>query len=38
MKWDILAEALFGANHGIVLDGDFLHGTAYLDERPLAVV
>lgn len=38
MEWNTLATQLFGADHGIAIDGDFLHGTALLDGRPLSVV
>lgn len=38
MQWNTLAEALFGADHGIRQDGDFLHGTATFEDRTLAVV
>jgi malonate decarboxylase gamma subunit len=36
--WTTLATALFGADHGIRADGDFLHGTASLDGAALTVV
>ncbi len=36
--WTTLAATLFGPDHGIVADGDFLHGTARLDGREIAVV
>ena len=38
MEWNTLAAALFGADHGITRDGDFLHGTATLDGEPVTVV
>ena len=38
MDWNTLATTLFGPSHGIVADGDFLHGTATFDGAPLAVV
>ena len=36
--WNTLATTLFGADHGVQADGDFLHGTATLDGAALAVV
>ncbi len=36
--WTTLATQLFGADHGIHADGDFLHGTATLDGAALTVV
>ena len=38
MEWNTLATQLFGAGHGIRANGDFLHGTAHLDEQPLTVI
>lgn len=38
MEWNTLATALFGAGHGITATGDFLHGTATFDGRPITVV
>lgn len=38
MKWIDLAEALFGADHGIAREGDVLRGTASFDGEPLAVI
>ncbi|WP_157270653.1 biotin-independent malonate decarboxylase subunit gamma [Azohydromonas aeria] len=38
MDWNTLATQLFGADHGITADGDFLHGTATFDGAPLTVV
>jgi len=38
MDWNTLATRLFGADHGIRADGDFLHGTAQLDGQPITVV
>ncbi len=38
MEWNTLATRLFGADHDICVDGDFLHGTAQLDGRPITVV
>ncbi|MEO6362861.1 MAG: biotin-independent malonate decarboxylase subunit gamma [Caldimonas sp.] len=38
MEWQTLASALFGADHGIAQDGDFLHGTVTFDGAPLAVI
>ena len=38
MDWRTLATRLFGDAHGIVEDGDLLHGTARFDGAPLAVV
>jgi malonate decarboxylase gamma subunit len=38
MDWKTLATTLFGADHGIAQDGDFLHGTVTFDGEPLAVV
>ncbi len=36
--WNSLATRLFGADHGVHADGDFLHGTATLDGAAIAVV
>jgi malonate decarboxylase gamma subunit len=36
--WTTLATTLFGADHGITAEGDFLHGTALLDGAPVTVV
>ncbi len=36
--WNTLANTLFGADHGIRAEGDFLHGTATLDGQAIAVV
>jgi malonate decarboxylase gamma subunit len=38
MDWTLLAERLFGDNHGIARDGDFLQGTVEFDGEPLAVI
>lgn len=38
MDWNALATTLFGAQHGIVRDGDFLHGTVAFEGRPLTVI
>jgi malonate decarboxylase gamma subunit len=38
MDWNTLATTLFGAEHGIAQDGDFLHGTVIFDGKPLAVI
>lgn len=38
MQWNTLAEALFGAAHGIVQDGDFLQGTVTFDGQALTVL
>ena len=38
MEWNTLATTLFGAEHGIRQDDDFLHGTATFDGQPLTVI
>jgi malonate decarboxylase gamma subunit len=38
MEWNTLATALFGADHGITRDGDFLHGSARFDGATLTVI
>ena len=38
MDWNTLAVTLFGAEHGIAQDGDFLHGAVSFDRQPLAVI
>jgi malonate decarboxylase gamma subunit len=38
MNWQDLASTLFGPDHGITQQGDFLCGTASFDGRPLTVV
>jgi malonate decarboxylase gamma subunit len=38
MQWTTLAAALFGESHGIVQDGDFLHGTPLVDAVPITVI
>lgn len=38
MDWTLLAERLFGKDHGITRDGDFLQGTVEFDSEPLAVI
>ena len=38
MTWSDLADALFGPQHDITPDGDFLHGTATLAGQTLAIV
>lgn len=38
MDWQTLATTLFGPEHGIRTDGDFLQGTPALDGRPITVI
>jgi malonate decarboxylase gamma subunit len=38
MNWDTLAQKLFGADHGIARDGEFLHGTVSFDAQELTVI
>lgn len=38
MDWPTLASQLFGADHGITQEGDFLHGEAVFDGAPLTVL
>ena len=38
MNWQALAEQLFGRDHGIAADGDFLSGSAQLDGELITVV
>lgn len=38
MEWKTLANALFGADHDIVQDRHYLHGTAWFDGEPIAVI
>jgi malonate decarboxylase gamma subunit len=38
MNWTALVTQLFGADHGIAADGDFLSGTAQFDGAAIAVV
>jgi len=38
MDWQSVATRLFGADHALEADGDFLCGTAVFDGAPLAVV
>lgn len=38
MDWQLLAGQLFGTEHGIERDGDFLHGTVTFDGEPITVV
>ena len=38
MEWNTLATALFGADHGIRQDGDFLHGSVTFDGQPVTVI
>jgi malonate decarboxylase gamma subunit len=38
MDWQPLAQALFGADHGIHADGDLLHGQPRFDGQPLTVI
>ena len=38
MEWKALASALFGAEHGLQQDGDFLQGSATLDGGSIAVI
>ena len=37
MDWNLLASRLFGPDHGIAADGDFLQGTARFDGQTIAV-
>ena len=38
MEWQTLATQLFGTDHGIRRDGDFLHGDVVFAGQPLAVI
>jgi len=38
MDWQGVAAQLFGQDHAIVADGDFLAGTASFDGAPIAIV
>lgn len=38
MEWNTLATALFGGDHGIRQDGDFLHGNVTFEGQPLTVI
>ena len=38
MQWHELTQALFGAQHTVVADGDFLSGTAEFDGRTIGIV
>ena len=38
MDWQTLASRLFGADHGLAAQGDFISGTARLDGAPLTVI
>ena len=38
MEWKTLASALFGHDHGITQDGDFLHGSVSFDRAALTVI
>ncbi|MES3011339.1 MAG: biotin-independent malonate decarboxylase subunit gamma [Pseudomonadota bacterium] len=38
MEWKVLADTLFGPGHGIVAEGDFLHGTVTFDDQPITVL
>jgi len=38
MDWQTLTQTLFGIDHGIHADEDFLHGQAQFDGRPLTVI
>jgi malonate decarboxylase gamma subunit len=38
MNWNSLANQLFGTDHGIGADGDFLQGTVTFDSQPLTVL
>ena len=38
MEWNTLAASLFGDDHGIAQDGDFLHGSATFDGQRLAII
>ena len=38
MEWNTLATTLFGPDHGITQDGDFLRGSVIFDGAPLTVI
>lgn len=38
MDWQPLADALFGPDHGITADGDFLQGSPKVDGKPITVI
>jgi malonate decarboxylase gamma subunit len=38
MDWNLLATRLFGADHGIAAEGDFLHGSVRFEGQPITVV
>jgi malonate decarboxylase gamma subunit len=38
MEWNTLATTLFGADHGVRQDGDFLHGIVRFGGEPLTVI
>ena len=38
MEWNTLAASLFGDDHGIAQDGDFLHGDVTFDGQPITVI
>ena len=38
MQWTLLAEQLFGADHGICANGDFLEGNPKFDGAPISVI
>ena len=38
MDWNTLAEQLFGPDHGLQANGDFITGVVPFDGQPLAVV
>ncbi len=38
MEWNTLATTLFGSDHGIARDGDFLQGTVVFDGEPITVI
>ena len=38
MDWPTLAERLFGTDHDLRADGDFLHGSAEFDGATLALI
>ncbi len=38
MDWQTLTLRLFGADHGITRDGDFLHGEVRFDGEPITVI
>ena len=38
MEWNVLATTLFGTDHGIQQEGDFLQGCVQFDGHPLVVI